>query len=116
MKEGTPKLLFDFLSAAEAIDEFIAGKTIDDYETDKLLRSAVERQFTIVGEALVRLRNLDPDTAATISELSKIIAFRNIVVHGYDMIEHFTIWDIAQRKLPGLRAHVSRLLGDIPEP
>ena len=43
-----------------------------------MLRSAVERQFEIIGEALNQLSKVAPDLAAQIADLSRIVAFRNV--------------------------------------
>jgi uncharacterized protein with HEPN domain len=48
-------LAWDALSAAERIDKFAAGTPFDDYVADDMLKSAVERQFEIIGESLNRL-------------------------------------------------------------
>jgi uncharacterized protein with HEPN domain len=74
------------------------------------LRSAVERQFEIIGEALNQLSKIDPDTATAISEHRRIIAFRNILIHGYAEIDHRLVWGILEGKLPGLRKQVEALL------
>lgn len=56
-------ILFDMKHAANGIELFITGKTLSDYRSDLMLRSAVERQFEIIGEALNRLRKLAPEIA-----------------------------------------------------
>jgi Ribonuclease HepT-like len=62
MKLEAKKLLFDVITACRDIVQFTAGKTFGDYLVSELLRSAVERKFGIIGEALVRLRAKDSDT------------------------------------------------------
>jgi len=52
MTNEAKKRLLDVVNACEAIAEFVAGKNFPAYESDRLLRSAVERQFEIIGEAL----------------------------------------------------------------
>jgi len=52
MQPESAKYLYDILKACEAILQFIEGKDFDDYEDDLLLRSGVERQLMIIGEAL----------------------------------------------------------------
>ena len=46
------KYLYDVQTAAEWIERFAAGKNYSDYLSDDMLRSAVERQFEVIGEAL----------------------------------------------------------------
>jgi uncharacterized protein with HEPN domain len=64
------------------VGEFVGGRTFDDYRADPLLRSGVERQFEIIGEALNRLRNLDPGLAERLTNFRRIIAFRNMLIHS----------------------------------
>ena len=75
-----------------------------------MLRSAVERQFEIIGEALAQLSRLDPTLASRISEFRRIIAFRNILIHGYAQVDDRIVWDIVETKLQVLRGEVGALL------
>lgn len=103
--------LADKLAAADRIATFTNGKSYDDYLKDDLLRSGVERQFEIVGEALRKLAELDADLAARIPEHRRIIAFRNVLVHGYASVDHWLVWGIVEHKLPGLRAAIAEIAG-----
>jgi uncharacterized protein with HEPN domain len=40
----------------------------------------------------------------------RIIAFRNILVHGYADVDDQLVWDIAESKLAALRTEVAALL------
>ena len=82
MHADARKLLWDARQAALRVESYTRSKTFADYQSDYYFRSAVERQLQIVGEALSRLRQVDPDTAADVPELPRIVAFRNILVHG----------------------------------
>jgi uncharacterized protein with HEPN domain len=112
MRLESKKYLFDILQAAGNLRQFTQDKAFSDYESDALLRSAVERQFEIIGEALRRLAKEDPETAGRIAEYSRIISFRNILIHGYAEIDDRLVWDILQSKLPTLLEQVQSLLDD----
>lgn len=92
------------------IDGFVAGRTWGDYEDDPMLRSAVERQFEIVGEALNRLSQVDPPLAAEIRDLPRIVAFRNVLVHGYATIDDAIVWEVATTRLGSLVELLADLL------
>ncbi|ETX01786.1 MAG: hypothetical protein ETSY1_06035 [Candidatus Entotheonella factor] len=48
------KLLYDAQEAGDAIKRFVKNRSLLDYQSDDMLRSAVERKFEIIGEALNR--------------------------------------------------------------
>ncbi len=104
------KHLDDMRRACRLLAEFVAGKTFADYSADALLRSAVERQLTIVGEALNRLKKIDPTAASSITDARQIIAFRNILVHGYDVVKDEVVWGILETDLSALIRDVDALL------
>jgi uncharacterized protein with HEPN domain len=110
MAHRPEKLLADILAAAAAIDQFVREKSRDDYGSDLMLRSAVERQLEILGEAVRRLEALDPTLVKPISEHRRIIAFRNIIAHGYDGLDDDIVWQVVVEKLPILADEARRIL------
>ncbi|HSU81308.1 MAG TPA: HepT-like ribonuclease domain-containing protein [Thermoanaerobaculia bacterium] len=104
------KYLFDMRQAAELIARFTAGRTLEDYAADPMLRSAVERQLEILGEALGRLKKSDPEIAGKISDYRRIIAFRNVLIHGYDAILDEVVWGLVETQIPAVRQTLSELL------
>jgi len=104
------KLLEDIRHAADLIARFVEGRSLEDYAQDPLLRSAVERQFEIIGEALNRLTSADAETARMITHGRRIIDFRNILIHGYDIVDHEVVWDVIETHLPVLRDEVGSLM------
>jgi uncharacterized protein with HEPN domain len=104
--------VWDALEAIKALETFIANRTQDDFEKDLLLRSAVERQLEIVGEALNQLARHDQAMADKIPDIRQIIAFRNILVHGYAVIDNERVWRILHESLPELQDVLEGLLGE----
>lgn len=103
--------LHDIRQAAALIAEFTQGLDFAAYAANAMVRAAVERQFEIVGEALGQLAKLDPEAAGQIGEHRRIIAFRNILVHGYAGVDDLLVWDMVETRLGDLRREVEELLG-----
>jgi uncharacterized protein with HEPN domain len=110
MRLESKTFLEDIRQAAALILDFTRGKTFSYYENDALLRSGFERQFEIIGEALNRLNRVDSATADQISQARRIIGFRNILVHGYDIVENTVVWDIVEKNIPVLHTEILSLL------
>ena len=110
MRLEAKKYLLDIQQAAALASEFVAGRTFADYQATAMLRAAVERQCEIIGEALAKLAKIDEPVAARISEYRRIIAFRNILIHGYAELDHRLVWDVVTTKVPVLTEEVSELL------
>jgi uncharacterized protein with HEPN domain len=103
--------LYDVLQACRRVSRFVEGQSLADYEDDELLRSAVERQLAIAGEALSRLNRIAPELVTRITDYRRIIAFRNRLIHGYDTITNPVVWGVVQGNVPILIAEVEALLG-----
>ena len=112
MPPESAKLLFDAISAARAAQEFVATRTQEDYLADLMLRSAVERQLYILGEALSQLRQIDPTKFDQIPDARRIVAFRNVLAHGYAQIDDARVWSIVETDLPAALSELETMLPD----
>ena len=106
----TLSCLTDVHDSADAILTWAAGHEFDDYEKDRLLRRAVEREFEIIGEALRRLRDDDPAVWDRFPDAARILAFRNRLAHGYDSVDNAVVWGIISDHLPSFMKTVEALL------
>lgn len=104
--------LWDARRAAALVIEFVTDRSWADYGSDPLLRSAVERQFEIVGEALGQLRRAARDLAAQVPDLPRIVAFRNLLIHGYAAIDDRLVWEVATDRAAPFLAVLDDLLGE----
>ncbi len=102
--------LWDVTKACSRIERFSSGKTLQDYLSDEFLRSAVERQLIIVGEALAQARQFFPEVSEQLNHVAQIVGFRNRVIHDYLEISDATVWDIVQTFIPQLRTEAQRVL------
>jgi uncharacterized protein with HEPN domain len=100
--------LLDMLAAARAVQSFVAGKTSQDYEADLLLRSAVERQVEIIGEAA---RGLSDSFKQAHPEIPwrPIMAQRHRLAHEYGEIDDALIWSVATVHIPRLIVQIEPL-------
>jgi uncharacterized protein with HEPN domain len=83
-----------------------------DYSADPLLRSAVERQFEIIGEALSQAVRADPSLSNRITESRRIIAFRNRLIHGYASVSNEVVWGVVEANLATLRRQAQEALDE----
>jgi uncharacterized protein with HEPN domain len=104
-------LLEDVSRSCGYIAEDTAGMSRDAYLSTRVVRQAVERNLEIIGEALIRLRRVDPATAQRISHIDQIIGLRNRLAHGYDReIDDELIWLTCRDSVPSLRDEIGRIL------
>lgn len=113
MQREPQVLLWDICQAADAVAAFTRGKGLADYKEDSFLRSAVERQLIILGEAVVQLAKLTPALADKIPERGAIIAFRNLLIHGYAAVVDEIVWKVVADDLPALRSSAARLIEEL---
>ena len=110
MNDDTRKNLIDILQAAEEIQDFICGMDFKEYQNNLVTKRAVERDFEIIGEALNRIKLADDKVLENISEHHRIIGFRNILIHGYDIVDESIVWQATVNHLPILVKEIKELL------
>ena len=114
MRLEAKKCLYDIQQSADLLSQFVSGKQFSDYQREPMLRLAVKRGLTIIGQALSKLAKIDAALAARISEHRTIIAFRNILIHAYAEVDDRIVWDIVEAELPMLRRETSSKMGLCP--
>ncbi len=110
MPPRSNKYLRDILDAALLIRRFTEGMTLADYESDIFVRSAVERQLTILCEAMAQLFASDETLAEQISDHESIVGMRIVLVHRYGDLDNRRVWSTVTLSLPVLIQEVSSLL------
>lgn len=113
MRRDPRAFLWDVREACLAIQAFTEGLDDRSFAAHQMAQASVERKFEIIGEALNQLSKLSPDLGARIPELSRIVAFRNVLIHGYAAVNVETVWNTVQSSLPILLATVEALLQEL---
>jgi uncharacterized protein with HEPN domain len=108
--------LFDIQRACQLIAEFTSGMSFAGYAGDLKTRSAVERQLEIVGEAMGQMLDAFPELSIEFPDASRIISFRNRLIHGYSTVSNPVVWGILEDNLPALSAKVEEVLAAAGRP
>jgi uncharacterized protein with HEPN domain len=108
-------LLEAALLALRGVPRFLGGRSQSDYLGDEFCQSAVERQLEIAGDALGQLRKLDAALFARIPDGDLVVAFRNVLAHGYATLDHRRVYDIASTGATALLKALEGLLAEFPE-
>lgn len=100
MDHNVQAYLYDIITACQNIISFTSHLNFEGYSQDIRTKAACERMFEIIGEALRRLKTEFPHVFAEIPDADRIIAFRNIIAHGYDIIDDDLVWSIIKNEMP----------------
>lgn len=107
--------LADVVDACDAIADAVSELDLDGYRRSRLVRSAVEREFILIGEALAALRRHAPETFGGITHANRIVGFRNQLTHEYANVDDALVWGVIERDLADLRTEAASLLGELDE-
>jgi uncharacterized protein with HEPN domain len=110
MTHNSKACLHDAVSACQLIIKFTKEISLLEYQKNLMVKSAVERQFEILGEALNRIKKLDLELLNDISDWQRIIAFRNVIAHAYDVIDDEIVFLVINKQIPVLLEGLRRKL------
>jgi len=102
--------LWDIADSCRAILQFVQNSRLSDFEENRMLRRAVERELSIVGEAVSQFTRHFPDLEESIGPARQIVGFRNRIVHEYAAVDTEIVWAIVQNEVPRLLKKSEALL------
>lgn len=95
------------VAAGDAVSRYVDGVSFGAFEANDEKRAAVERQLFILGEAAARL----PDEwKLRLAEVPwrKIVGLRNMLAHGYWVIDAEELWDPEGARVRGRAQAMAR--------
>jgi uncharacterized protein with HEPN domain len=112
LEERVRRWLAEIIDCGEAIQRFADGRSFDDFTSNRMLRSAIEREFITIGEALGSGLRAAPALETAITEARDIVDFRNVLVHGYTKVFPNVVWSLVETGVPVLLAEIRALLAE----
>lgn len=100
--------LLDILLAAQRINSYVGRKTQDDWLEDAQCQDAVVRRFEIIGEAARRIS--DESRALLDLPWKEMNAMRNAMIHEYDSVDLYEVWDTIQKDIPRLIDQLEKIV------
>ncbi len=110
MPRSVSAYLADIIDACDAIDAVLRDVGLETYREERAVRSSVEREFILIGEAVANIRRQQPQVAENISHSRMIVGFRNLLAHDYAAVDDETVLGFATDDLPLLRQEWAALL------
>ena len=102
--------LVDVIESCDAITLAVHSLDLSAYQGNRLVRSSVEREFIIIGEATSALARIAPELFDAITRARRIVAFRNQLTHEYPSVDDALVWVIVEHDVPVLRRECAALI------
>ena len=109
------KYFWEMLDSCRFVLELKADRTIEDYKRDRLFRSAVEQELSIIGRAMAQLNAVNPAVASSLTESRSIMELRKELIYRYFDIDATAVWHFLIAKLPILQGELEAALRSFPE-
>lgn len=98
------------MNRAKPIQNATQHLNLHGYQENRLVRSSVEREFIIIGEAVAALARIAPEVFNAISRARRIVDFRNQLTHEYRTVDDALVWAIVETDVPILRRECADLM------
>jgi uncharacterized protein with HEPN domain len=90
------------LDSTEAILSFAKGKRRTSLDKNRLLLSAILREFEIIGEAANRVSEKTKKQFPLIP-WKELVGMRNRLIHAYFNVDHDIVWKTVREYLPSFQ-------------
>lgn len=105
--------LADIVECCAAIRSATQNMSLAEYRTNRLVRSSVEREFILIGEAMAALARVAPQIFGSITKSRRIVDFRNQLTHEYRTVDDAIVWAIVETDVPTLARESTTLLNQL---
>lgn len=97
--------------AAESALRFVQGRSREDLDRDEMLLFALVRAVEVIGEAATKV---SPDGRGAMADVrwAAIVGMRHRLIHAYFDVDRDVLWSTLCVELPGLKARISKVLGE----
>ena len=122
MNRAKPLRLADYLGhmlqAAQRCHEHVGDMDEAAFLADRKTQDAVIRTLEVIGEAANNIKKSHPDFVAEHPEIpfGQAIGMRNVLSHGYFLVDLPAVWAAVQTDLPPLRQSLRSVLDSLASP
>lgn len=107
-KRDMKLFIVDIAESIDAIFEYVADMTLEEFQEDRKTYSAVIREFEIIGEAV---KHLPQELTKNYPDIAwrDIQDFRNMLIHEYFGVDFDIIWNVIKDDLPNLKLVIKNI-------
>jgi uncharacterized protein with HEPN domain len=113
--DRVPAHLADMLAFVRELRQLLAPLSLAEYKANRVLNLAVEKLFINLGEAAARIPE-ERRSAFDPMPWRQIIGLRNVLAHGYEQVEHETLYVTVSKELADVEHALSKALAQFPNP
>lgn len=113
MPRNATAYLREIIEACDSIESILSDVSLDAYVASREKRSAVEREFILIGEATVQLRHVAPELFDRLSHGHLAIGMRNVLTHDYISVDHESLYETAVEDAPRVKQECAMLLTEL---